>query len=93
MSLSYPMKIPKTLLLPLRLSVVASAQTNTFPASGNIGIGTTNPEAKREVAGTAIIGPTAAIIHRAVGDGDLDTNDAAYISRQDNSTGPYVERG
>jgi len=33
------------------LSIHAIAQTNTFPSSGNVGIGTTNPQAKLSVLG------------------------------------------
>ncbi len=33
---------------------VVSAQTNTFPSSGNAGVGTTNPSQKLEVSGGAI---------------------------------------
>jgi hypothetical protein len=40
----------KLLLIALAsLSIHAIAQTNTFPSSGNVGIGTTNPEAKLHV--------------------------------------------
>jgi hypothetical protein len=50
------MKIPESLLLSLLLSTVVSAQTNTFPASGNVGVGTTSPEAALDVTGSAIFG-------------------------------------
>lgn len=33
----------------------ANAQTNTFPTSGNVGIGTTNPNAKLEVTGGPVL--------------------------------------
>jgi hypothetical protein len=54
----YPMKIPESLLLSLLLTAAASAQTNTFPASGNVGIGTTSPGAALDVTGSAIFGST-----------------------------------
>ncbi|UGU17907.1 hypothetical protein LS482_08505 [Sinomicrobium kalidii] len=40
-----------TILLFLMIPLVFYAQTNTFPASGNVGIGTTNPVSKLEVNG------------------------------------------
>ncbi|WP_205943527.1 hypothetical protein [Pedobacter polaris] len=43
-------KITYTLLVCL-LSLKAFSQTNTFPASGNVGIGTTNPGQKLDVLG------------------------------------------
>ncbi len=39
------------LLINLFASLCLSAQTNTFPASGNVGIGTTNPSEKLELEG------------------------------------------
>ncbi|MFC5284240.1 hypothetical protein [Pedobacter alpinus] len=45
----------KKSLLVIKACIVASltvnAQTNTFPTSGNVGIGTTNPQAKLDVNG------------------------------------------
>lgn len=38
-----------TPVLLIFVSVSASAQTNTFPSSGNVGIGTTSPAAKLQV--------------------------------------------
>ncbi len=46
--------ITKTLLMPFFLISTASllfSQTNTFPGTGNVGIGTTNPQSKLTVAG------------------------------------------
>lgn len=43
-------------ILSLLLPFAFYAQTNTFPASGNVGIGTTSPEAKLEVHNTGTIG-------------------------------------
>jgi hypothetical protein len=51
------MKIPRFLLLSLLVSAVASAQTNTFPASGNVGIGTAGPGAKLEIVGDSSSNP------------------------------------
>lgn len=46
------MKISKFLLLSLTTLALQSSgfgQTNTFPSSGNVGIGTTNPSSKIDV--------------------------------------------
>ncbi|UGU17909.1 hypothetical protein LS482_08515 [Sinomicrobium kalidii] len=43
-------------ILSLMLPFAFYAQTNTFPASGKVGIGTTSPEAKLEVHNTGTIG-------------------------------------
>ncbi|SFW77001.1 hypothetical protein SAMN02927921_04184 [Sinomicrobium oceani] len=43
-------------VLFLLLPFTFYAQTNTFPASGNVGIGTTSPEAKLQVNNTGTIG-------------------------------------
>jgi len=40
------------------LSIHAIAQTNTFPSSGNVGIGTTTPSEKLVVNGSSLIGGT-----------------------------------
>jgi hypothetical protein len=38
------------------LSIHAIAQTNTFPSSGNVGIGTTNPQAKLDIENNILLG-------------------------------------
>jgi hypothetical protein len=51
------MNIPRVALLSSFLAVSSAfAQTNTFPSSGNVGIGTTSPGAKLEIAGTVALG-------------------------------------
>jgi len=40
-----------TAFLTVAVSSVAMAQTNTFPATGNVGIGTTTPQSKLEING------------------------------------------
>lgn len=45
-------KISITLFVTMLCTIVAHAQTNTFPTTGNVGIGTTNPQATLEVRGT-----------------------------------------
>jgi len=40
-----------TAFLTVAISSVAMAQTNTFPATGNVGIGTTTPQSKLEING------------------------------------------
>jgi hypothetical protein len=47
-------QILMTLLLML-LAQFASAQTNTFPSSGNVGVGTTSPSVPLEVRGGAVM--------------------------------------
>jgi hypothetical protein len=44
------MKLIRASALASLITAVASAQTNTFPASGNVGIGTTNPAATLHLA-------------------------------------------
>ncbi len=43
-----------TIVFLALISVFAGAQTNTFPTSGNVGIGTTNPASKLDVEGGSI---------------------------------------
>ncbi|HEX5702349.1 MAG TPA: hypothetical protein VFX97_03925 [Pyrinomonadaceae bacterium] len=51
-------RLTLTLILLTTASVVASAQTNTFPASGNAGVGTTSPTADLEVKNSSHVGVT-----------------------------------
>lgn len=80
------------LLLLLCTSFICQAQTNTFPASGYVGIGTTTPSANLDIHGTAgsvqlLVQPSSTghgIAKIASnGDGhahlDIDANYASYI--------------
>ena len=44
------------ILIALLISAASISQTNTFPADGNTGIGTTTPQGKLEVRGSGTIG-------------------------------------
>jgi hypothetical protein len=46
------MKIPRFTLLAALLTSPAFAQTNTFPSSGNVGIGTSTPAQRLTISGT-----------------------------------------
>lgn len=62
------------------------AQTNTFPSTGNVGIGSTNPDSKLKVIGTTTIGgkwnPTNSIfrISDRANDMIMDTNELYGLS-------------
>lgn len=50
------MKVKSTLaLLSIAFSSIGIAQTNTFPSTGNAGIGTTSPNGKLEIVGDLIV--------------------------------------
>ncbi len=50
-------------LIAAAFASIGSAQTNTFPSSGNVGIGTISPNATFEVLGNGSAGTPAAIVN------------------------------
>jgi len=56
------MKLAAACVFATAIAVVAAAQTNTFPSSGNVGIGTTTPGLRltfrREMFFWAVLRPT-----------------------------------
>jgi hypothetical protein len=67
------MKIPESLLLSLLLTAAVSAQTNTFPASGNVGIGTTSPSEKLQVAGNISVLTASGYRYDVIGSVEVPT--------------------
>ncbi|UGU18122.1 hypothetical protein LS482_09605 [Sinomicrobium kalidii] len=78
----------RVILLFLMGPVVFYAQTNTFPASGSVGIGTTTPEAKLDVAGVTYLkgAPTYSRVSEQLRIGRSDQN-IRYHSIYSNHTG------
>ncbi|MGS2741705.1 hypothetical protein [Sinomicrobium sp. M5D2P17] len=75
-------------VLFLLLPFTFYAQTNTFPASGNVGIGTTSPEAKLDIAGVTYLkgAPTYSKVSEQLRIGRSDQN-IRYHSIYSNHTG------
>lgn len=69
----------------LYLPVAVSAQTNTFPASGNVGIGTTNPQFPLDVNGEIRIPVNTNL---SFGTPDFGSGQGGWISY--NSSGGYL---
>jgi len=90
------MKMNKSILviLLLLISVIGYAQTNTFPSSGNVGIGTTAPNGLLDIKGQndshLIISPDNTHVHHIISYRDLVFNSFnGFYFRNSNISGDY----
>ena len=76
-----PMKLPRALLLVLSLAAsagIVSAQTNTFPSSGNVGIGTATPVSRLVATGVSSPANDAGIFQITTGTGANTDNKLTF---------------
>ena len=88
------MKFLKLLAAVILISTPSFAQTNTFPSSGNVGIGTTSPRSKLEIVGDGYFSSSATGSSLKLESSGLPTNNdysnVRLVAGSDGGSGGYL---